>query len=219
MSSSINLSIKDSNSLKGIALLLLLCHHLFYNANDGYSDIYIGHGQYLIHLLAMQCKLCVAIFVFLSGYGLMRQMQNGMPSLRAYYQRRSTKLLMNYWLIWLIFVPIGILFFDRTFVSVYGEEFVYVKFIADWFGLSNAFGFFGYNATWWFYSVIIVLYLIFPLLYRYREYWVIQLVVSVVVYYLLPWRGIGMYLLHFCMGMAVANNKIAPPPTGLIIYG
>ena len=214
----IDLSIKNSNSLKGFALLLLLCHHLFYNVNDDYCDIYIGHGQYLFHSIAMQSKLCVAIFVFLSGYGLMRQVNGGILNLRSFYQRRMTKLMMNYWLIWLLFVPMGILFFDRTFAIVYGEEFLVLKFAADILGISNAFGFFGYNATWWFYSVIIILYLLFPLLYKYRRYWVLQIIIGIVVYYLLPWRGIGMYLLHFCTGMAVANNKITPPVIG-INYG
>lgn len=215
-----DLSLNDTNALKGIALLLLLSHHLFYHANVGYNDICIGDNHYLFNMIAMQCKLCVAIFVFLSGYGLAKQAdKSGIPSLRKFYQRRYVKLLMNYWMIWLIFVPIGILFFDRTLVSVYGYEHLQIKFLIDLLGLSNAFGFFGYNATWWFYSVIIVLYSIFPLLYRYKQYWVLQLIIGAIIYYVFPYRGIGMYLIHFCVGMAMAGGKIIPPPHWAQMFG
>lgn len=68
MSAEGQLSLKDTNVLKGVALLLLLWHHLFYKENGLYDDLYIaGHG--LVNELSIVSKVCVAIFVFLSGYG------------------------------------------------------------------------------------------------------------------------------------------------------
>ncbi len=65
----LELNIRESNSLKGIALILLLIHHLFYIQNGKFDDVYIaGHG--VVNTLGLLCKVCVAMFVFLSGYGL-----------------------------------------------------------------------------------------------------------------------------------------------------
>ena len=115
----INLSITDTNILKGIALLLLLLHHLFYTKTGLYDDIIINKDLYLINELGRFGKLCVTIFVFLSGYGLTKQtIKNPIQSLGKFYKRRFSKLYLNYWFIWIIFVPIGVLFFERTFESV-----------------------------------------------------------------------------------------------------
>lgn len=159
----INLTISDTNILKGIALLLLLLHHLFYVQTGLYDDIPIYKNIYLVNELGKFGKLCVAIFVFLSGYGLTIQAkQNKIQSLSKFYKKRFSKLYFNFWFIWIIFVPIGVIFFDRTFSSVYINH-IWEKLVIDLLGLSCAFGFDGYNVTWWFYSCIIILYLLFPL--------------------------------------------------------
>ncbi|MDE5997964.1 MAG: acyltransferase family protein, partial [Muribaculaceae bacterium] len=117
----IELSLRESNSLKGIALVLLLIHHLFYIQKGQYDDVYIGEYG-IVNLLGIICKVCVAIFVFLSGYGLGTTISENMSiSLRNFYVRRFTKLFLNYWFIWLLFVPSGILFFDRSIKDVYGS--------------------------------------------------------------------------------------------------
>jgi surface polysaccharide O-acyltransferase-like enzyme len=40
------------------------------------------------------------------------------------------------------------------------------KMILDFLGVLNLTGKLGYNPTWWFYSCIIVLYLLYPLLHK-----------------------------------------------------
>lgn len=47
--------------MKGCAVMAMLFHHLFYE-----------HPEYgfFTYQLSLICKVCVAIFVFLSGYGL-----------------------------------------------------------------------------------------------------------------------------------------------------
>lgn len=67
---SLELSLYYTTDLKGVAiLLLLLAHHLFYQG-IGYNDIHLYGSHYLVKEIGMVSKLCVAIFVFLSGYGL-----------------------------------------------------------------------------------------------------------------------------------------------------
>ena len=66
---SLELSLNDTMLLKGVALLLLLAHHLFYQG-IGYNDIHLYGSHYLVKEIGIISKLCVAIFVFLSGYEL-----------------------------------------------------------------------------------------------------------------------------------------------------
>ena len=58
--------------VKGVAICLLLFHHLFYRQE--FLDMYYWkisiHSHPLIQFLATHAKVCVAIFVFLSAYGL-----------------------------------------------------------------------------------------------------------------------------------------------------
>ena len=204
------LTITDTNVLKGIALLLLLCHHCFY-AGEPYDDIEIN-GVPMIARLSSFSKICVAIFVFLSGYGLTAQAmtKGGVGNILSFYRHRYVKLMVNYWLIWLFFVPMGVFVFHRTFLMVYGEHNM-IRTLWDFLGLHQAvFNEAGYNATWWFYSCIIVLYLIFPIIWRFRRLWFIMIPFAIVfemVIYRVPFFGpsnIGPYFLSFVCGLSYA---------------
>lgn len=63
----LSLSLSQSLSLKGIALLALLAHHLFYHSGK-YLDIHLSGNIYLVNQIGLICKICVPLFVFLSGY-------------------------------------------------------------------------------------------------------------------------------------------------------
>ena len=58
---------------KGIAVILMLFHHLFYDA-PGLVDRYAVSAKPLpwpvLNSLSFYGKICVAIFVFLTGYGM-----------------------------------------------------------------------------------------------------------------------------------------------------
>ena len=212
-----SLSLKDTNILKGIALMMLLWHHLFYTRNGMYTEFCVGKYE-LSEMFARICKLCVAIFVMLSGYGLTVQAEKngGINSIGSFYRHRFSKLLVNYWVIWLLFVPLGVFAFDRGFEDVYQTNII-PKFVADVFGLAFAFNFYGYNATWWFMSCIIVLYLCYPFLYKaVKKYPILTLLGSVSIAIAVPAVGqhfgflnstILMYLPAFVLGILM---KICP---------
>ena len=115
---------------------------------------------------------------------------------------------MNYWFIWLIFVPVGVFIFDRTITDAYGDHAV-MKMILDFFGLLNMTGNFGYNSTWWFYSCIIVLYLLYPLLHKKLcDNWLLIISLSVLISLCgkIPIISpISNYLLPFVGGIMVAR--------------
>ena len=212
------LTLQDTDFLKGLALLLLLCHHLFYIDNGLYDSISIA-GHNVIQVIGQWSKVCVAIFIFLSGYGLMYQtIRDGkIESLKRFYWHRYTKLFVNYWFIWLVFVPIGVFIFGRSFHDSYGA-YMPIKVFLDFFGLINAFGWLGYNATWWFYSCIILLYASFPFLYwsYKKDVLLTTLLVAVVCFFPTPiFAGGKLYFGAFYMGMIYCDYcKVTqlPPP-------
>lgn len=208
------LTLKDTNVLKGVAILLLLLHHCLYTG-EGYNDIVI-HGHPVFQNIGEFSKLCVALFVFLSGYGLTAKTMKdgGIGNLWNFYRHRYMKLMLNYWVIYLLFVPMGILFFHRTFPAVYGENWRLKAFV-DFLGLHQAvIGHpYGYNATWWFVGVIIIMYLIYPLMWKYRSFWFLMIPFSVMcptVAMFIPFFGpsdFGHYFLAFVCGMAFAYKR------------
>ena len=146
--------ISITNASKGMALMLILWHHLFYEKPE---------AGWLVFQTALLAKVCVGIYVLLSGYGLGESAKKKPIDLVSFYKRRVMKLYMNYWFIALLFIPIGVFFMDRTLGGVFGEDAYYGLFI-QMLGIHMFTDVsYGYNATWWFMSLIIVLYAIFPL--------------------------------------------------------
>lgn len=193
--------INTTNSNKGIALILILWHHLFYE-----------HPEYGLTVLATAklAKVCVGIFVILSGYGLSESVKNKHIDLFAFYRKRLTKLYLNYWIIAAIFIPIGIIFMDRSLESVFDNH-EYLKLAIQMIGLHMFTGVgFGYNASWWFMSLIVVLYLFFPFIYKImQKYPYYFMLFSLVIMFLpLPYFSIlKPWILPFTLGVYLSNTN------------
>lgn len=148
--------------MKGIAILAMLCHHLYT------CPEYIGGGiepyTGILAWIGVLGKVCVAMFLFCSGYGLAAQYKPA--SIKddiKFILCRLTKFYLNYWVVFFIFVPVTYFVFGRTLTDAYGEHVNITKrFIYDIFGLQLP----AYNITWWFNKLIIILYMLFPLLFR-----------------------------------------------------
>lgn len=142
-----------TDACKGVGLLLLLWHHLFYT--------YPEYG-YFTYAAAQSAQVCVAIFVLLSGYGLSEAIKGKSVGLFMFYKTRLTRLYLNYWFIAALFIPIGTFFMNRTLDSVY-VRYKYIKLIINMMGLNMyVMGGGGYNATWWYINLIMSLYILFP---------------------------------------------------------
>ncbi len=159
---------EETNRCKGIAILMMLFHHLFndYEEYAGYTIQYWPlTGDQTIHL-GLLCKVCVTIFVFLSGYGIAAvytaKFKNKEPDRQQIWKftiSRYWKLMAGYWFVFilaLLFSGLG-----RTPMQAYGTDLktAIVYFVIDFFGLSFAFHTPTLNPTWWYMSV--ALYIIF----------------------------------------------------------
>lgn len=69
----------DTQMIKGLAICILLFHHLFYSTQPGLG-IMIG-DKYLANIVAEYLKVCVALFLVLSGYGLNASMNKNKYSI------------------------------------------------------------------------------------------------------------------------------------------
>lgn len=211
-----NFSIHHTNTGKGVALILLLIHHLFFQTEFFYNDWIIGDTHILMKFAEFS-KVCVGIFVFLSGFGLFRSQSKAQLSLKNFVSQHFVKIYLNYWLIWLLFVPVGLLFFDLSFTSIYGDNY-WDKLLINILGFQQVFNFWGLNPTWWFIGTIIILYVLFPFIYTLvdKYNYIILLIVFVFSLFSInisfigiqPYEPINDYLLTFVLGIIVAKNNI-----------
>lgn len=153
-----SLTKQDTAVMKGIAICAMLIHHM-YACPPAWVEPFTG----VQHWLGVLGKVCVALFLFCSGYGLAKQYEpiTIMDDVK-YIARRLIKFYANYWFIFVLFVPISVVVFHQPDIALEGDKpRLSFELILDIFGLSNT-----YNVTWWFNRIIIILYLLFPLLYR-----------------------------------------------------
>lgn len=158
------ISLTETQALKGIAIIAMLVHHLFYTT--------MQYGA-LVNHIGWIGKVCVAIFLFLSGYGLTFQYMRNTDNSTArgtlkFLYRRFVKFYLNYWFVFLIAVPLGVFAFGRTLDQPYGTDTNHwLMLLTDFLGLNDVYS---YNITWWFNRLIIIFYLLFPILFRLTAY-------------------------------------------------
>ena len=144
---------------KGIAITLMMIHHLFRFPDRIQKVSYISilplGNLRLEYLLGDFGNICIAMYLFLSGYGLyMSTIKKECFSLKDSW-RKILKFLINYWVVFMLFVPIGLVWFsDST-----RYHFNIISFLANLFTLSSS-----YNSEWWFVRLYIELLLLFPLI-------------------------------------------------------
>lgn len=103
---------KDSQILKGVAILLMLFYHLFFmKRNAGLcSHMFYIDGIGLAYYISRMANP-VSFFIILSGYGLYAVNKKG----DANRWRRLRRIILHYWLILFIFVTIGHVMFPNTY--------------------------------------------------------------------------------------------------------
>ena len=199
----------ESLIIKAFAIIAMLVHHLF--------NEHLEFGSTVASIGAIG-KICVSLFVFLSGYGMAASFPKNISGkihlAKSFFFvlcRRYAKFFSNYWFIFVIFVPIGILFFDRPLEAAYGANANLLKsFIKDVFGLQ---GLFSYNVTWYFNAIVIALWVMFPFLYMAMKNKVASACILIFLlvdpyvimhYFHFIASGLATYILPFTLGIFIA---------------
>lgn len=215
--------------MKGIAIIILLFHHCFLNAQRwatvpyeklattkgwGYYPIsFAPFSSHTIQYLASFSKICVAMFVFMTGYGMWvsYESQKKKTTMSNYIKKRMVTLMTGFLIIFVVTeilaIPTG------RFIEVYGHDFRSVVYmIIDALGLAKLLGTPLFCLTWWYMSLAIVLIMIFPFIHSIMEkYQWIVVVASIIV----P-RACGFgqstdlfrYLLAYTLGMYFAQHDL-----------
>lgn len=185
--------------MKGIAIIILLFHHCFLNAQRwatvpyeklattkgwGYYPIsFAPFSSHTIQYLASFSKICVAMFVFMTGYGMWvsYESQKKKTTMSNYIKKRMVTLMTGFLIIFVVTeilaIPTG------RFIEVYGHDFRSVVYmIIDALGLAKLLGTPLFCLTWWYMSLAIVLIMIFPFVHSIMEkyQWVV-VVASIIV--------------------------------------
>ncbi|EJP92462.1 acyltransferase family protein [Bacillus cereus] len=150
------ISKSDAKMLKGAAILLMLLLHLFgrKEVNGMYENFITINGTPLVYYLALFGDACVPIYCFVSGYGLYVIFYKEQRLSVSRNCIRILKLLVNYWIVLVLFIIVG-------FLAGKSEIFSggIIKFLLNVFVLSSS-----YNGAWWFLQTYIILVFSAPLL-------------------------------------------------------
>ena len=215
--------------MKGIAIIILLFHHCFLNAQRwatvpyeklattkgwGYYPIsFAPFSSHTIQYLASFSKICVAMFVFMTGYGMWvsYESQKKKTTMSNYIKKRMVTLMTGFLIIFVVTevlaIPTG------RFIEVYGHDFRSVVYmIIDALGLAKLLGTPLFCLTWWYMSLAIVFIMSFRFVHSIMEkyQWVV-VVASIIV----P-RACGFgqstdlfrYLLAYTLGMYFAQHDL-----------
>lgn len=152
------ITVKQSNQLKAVAILFMLFLHLFNTLNfQGLFTplVFIGEKP-LVYYLSLFGDTCVPVFCFVSGYGLYYKYTKKPETYLKDNMARLKKIYLNYWVILLLFVVgLGLALGQTEFVGSWTR----VLFNAS--GIINS-----YNGAWWFLLIYILLVLTSPLSFR-----------------------------------------------------
>ena len=169
-------TIADSFIIKGIAILMLLVHHCFLDARRwGSCPVdFFPLTEKLTVSIAVECKICVAIFLFITAYGLTVKIkklvsQNSSFTDFSYVRfilQRIYKLYLNFWVIFLLALGYSFVMGLGHFTKTYGRgKEAFGKFAIDFLGMANMMHTPTFNGTWWYMSLVLGFIIAFPLLY------------------------------------------------------
>ena len=148
---------EDTDLVKGLAIAMMLWHHLFLNT--------LEYGKF-VNDLAVFFKVCVSLFLFVSGYGLTKQYarieRHTVKNTAIFLSKRYVKFFMSYWFCMALVLAVGLLSGYSLHEAYPATRNVWKCLILDIWGQM---GYSSYLPTWWFNKLIIQLYLIFPLLF------------------------------------------------------
>jgi hypothetical protein len=210
---------KDTGIGKGIAICLMIIHHLFNTRArilEGNSYIPLLVFKDIEIHIARFGKICVASFIFLSGYGLYLSFQKSDKNIAVYVINKLKKFYPVFWAQFIVFVPIGYLLYSN--VTIIGQD--TLRYVYDFkvillslFGLSSRF-----NGAWWFVTLYLeLLILVFPIYYylinkNIKAFFIFNAILFLISYNLDININLLLYQTSFAFGMFCAKYSVFSKP-------
>ena len=168
----------DSMLVKGVAIVLLMFHHcISMNQVEKHTMNFFPFESY--HWPVMVCdsfKLCVGMFVFITGYGLYKSFSKIDLKNRAVFNWTGTRLfktLSGFWIVYILVFVVTYLV-DKRPLTIYVTgptkmEGSWIYAIIDFLGLAKIADTPSLIGTWWYMSAVVIMIIFFPLLYAMGE--------------------------------------------------
>ena len=215
---------KDTLTVKGIAIIFLICYHCFSSADRlcGYDVSLAPFSRSTAFYLFESMNICVGMFAFLSSYGLTktimfknRNLELDNRTSSEFITKRTISLLSSFLIPYLLCTVPTLIFTD---FNPYGTDIgFFFNFIADMFGVAGFIGSKLMIGTWWYMSFALVIIFLLPLTVRlYKKFGVFCVVPYIVVPVLLDssflsaggLTNMTRWLLTIPMGIIIADLKI-----------
>ena len=176
---------RDTIVIKGVAICLMLWHHLFTFPDRLVGVTYISlpfiNGESLALAIGQFGKICVAMFTLLSGYGTYLSARKAERD--SLIRQHLLRMYKFFWKVFFIAVPVSWLI-GNIRPDPFLEDFIYGA-----FGLR-----FSYCNEWWFIAPLTVLLICSPFIHRFIDRVHSSLISDIVwitllngfIYYLLP---------------------------------
>lgn len=149
---------KDTQMIKGLAIIFMLLLHLFCKVDNlPYNCIKLSNGTPLVYYFGLMGDCCVAIYCFCSGYAHYLICEKT-KSAKDYYRGRFKGLLLfliNYWVVLILFSIIGLIIKSEQMPGSF------LTFLKSFFLLDKS-----YNGAWWFVLTYVILVLISRLCFK-----------------------------------------------------
>lgn len=153
-----NFSERDTKVVKGIAIILMIYHHLFtfperIPEEMSFISLFNFDGNTISFWMGSFGKLCVMLFIFLGGYGTYMSNQKTKEGENTFIANKLKKLYFAYWKVFIIFIPICMLL-NISRVNKDVEDFIW-----NFLGINTS-----YNGEWWFFTPYVFLIIVFPII-------------------------------------------------------
>lgn len=159
---------EDSQTLKGMAICMLLYRHLFGNViTQGVTVDYFLINEVISKDITCFCKLCLPMFIFVTGYGIAAKIGYQEIQLRDMEKvtvRRFASLMIPFWFIFIICQIFGNITGVDGFFDTYGNgkgSVIYC--FLDFLGLAQVLDTPTMCGTWWYISFALLLMVALPM--------------------------------------------------------
>lgn len=193
---------RDSNIIKGFAIFIMMYHHLFRltSFSEGYSVSFAPFSNTRIAQICKFFKICVPLFVFVSGYGLLKSYKKNKNKDTFFFQRYF-KLMPTFWIVailYFIYTEIYNNLFTRTFFTrkIYSGI---INLLLNFFGLSGLFKTMNYSENWWYIGASLAFIFFIPILFKgMKKYGILNV-------------GLALIILPRVIGISNFSTKTAFP--------
>ena len=214
-----------SNMVKGVAIILMLMHHLFGCATMFCEEYEVAAAPFLwdnIYSFSMNAKVCVGMFVFITAFGITRQYNKQLQKqsgkvlnkkqIEEFSIHRYKKLALNFGFIYIIAV-LTVFLREGGLNGVYNKSgikkaIMYGSF--DALGLANYFGTPSLNETWWYMSIAIFMIFLIPIMIKiYKENGILLVIISGFLFYFgITRTSFIQYVFGISIGILCAEENV-----------